>query len=162
MPDCNDQLRRYCYLLLLLPCLWSRYIYLQWFLYFFGEFLAQTMSVINLPWKFFSKIRRSESTLNCRSRAQYQWYEKLNVKKLQKKYDSHTNTTMLSGRLCVCFACCLCLVLSSLFVNAAAAKTVISIFLNLWIPKSRCMNQPYFECYEFDINVVLILIATYT
>ena len=23
------------------------------------------------------------------------------------------------------------------------------------------MNQSYFECYEFDVNVVLILIATY-
>ena len=87
-----------------------------------------------------------------------------------------TNTTILGWRLCVCFACLL-FVSSSFFfffVNAARTKTVnfdelfesfesfISIFLNLWIYMSRCMNQTYFECYEFDVNVVLILIATYT
>ena len=89
------------------------------------------------------------------------------------------NTTILSRRLCVCFDCCLCLFLSSLFVNPATTKTVkvvewfeslesfisitrISIFLNLWILMSRRMNQTYFECYEFDVNVVLILIATCT
>ena len=27
---------------------------------------------------------------------------------LQNKYDSHTNTTILRRRLCVCFACCIC------------------------------------------------------
>ena len=27
---------------------------------------------------------------------------------------------------------------------------------------SKRINQTYFECYEFDVNVVLILIATYT
>ena len=93
----------------------------------------------------------------------------------QNKYDSHTNTTILSRRLRVCFACCLCLFLSSFFVNAATTKTVnvdewfeslesfiniIRIFLNLWIWMSRRTNQIYFSCYEFDINVVLILIAT--
>ena len=27
---------------------------------------------------------------------------------------------------------------------------------------SRLMNQTYFECYEFDVNVVLVVIATNT
>ena len=41
-------------------------------------------------------------------------------------------------------------------------ESFINIFLNLWIWMSRRMNQTYFEWYEFDINVVLMLIATYT
>ena len=63
------------------------------------------------------------------------------------------------------------------FVNAPTTKTVrvdewfeslkpfisiLSIFLNLWIWMSRRMNQTYFEYYEFNIDVVLILIATCT
>ena len=60
----------------------------------------------------------------------------------------------------------------SFFVNAATTKTVnfykffewlesfISIFLNLWIWMRKLMNQTYFECYEFDVNSVIILIAT--
>ena len=73
---------------------------------------------------------------------------------------------------------CVCLCLPfSFFVNAATTKNVnvnewfeslesfvstISIFLNVWIWMSRHMNQTYFECYEFDINVALIVIATWT
>ena len=94
----------------------------------------------------------------------------------QNKYDLRTNTTILSRRrLCVCFACYLCHFSSSFFVNATTTKTVnfnesfaslesftsiISIFLNLWIWMSRLINQTYFELYEFDVNVVLILMAT--
>ena len=63
------------------------------------------------------------------------------------------------------------------FVNTTTSKTVnfdelfepfesfisiISIFLNLWIWMRSRMNQTYFECYEFHVNVVLILIATCT
>ena len=60
------------------------------------------------------------------------------------------------------------------FVNATTTKTVNfdewfeslasyrSICLNLWIGMSRPMNQIYFECYEFDVNIVIILIATCT
>ena len=33
-----------------------------------SRFLAKSLRVNNLPWKSFSKICRSESTLNCRSR----------------------------------------------------------------------------------------------
>ena len=95
----------------------------------------------------------------------------------QNKYNSHTNTTILSRRLCVCFVCYLCIFLSSFFENATTTKTVnvdewfklfgslisiINIFRNLWIWMSMSMNQTYFECYEFDVNVVLILNATCT
>ena len=91
------------------------------------------------------------------------------------QYDSHTNSAILSRRLYGSFACCFCLFLSSFFVNAATTVNVdewyellesflsiVSIFLNLWIWMSGRMNQTYFECYEFDVNVVLILIVTYT
>ena len=78
--------------------------------------------------------------------------------------------------LCVCFTCCLYffLSLSYFFVNLATTKTVnvdewfeslesfisiISIFPNFWIYMSRHMNQTYIECYAFDVNVVLKLIA---
>ena len=40
--------------------------------------------------------------------------------------------------------------------------SIISIFLNLWVWMSRHRNQTHFECYEFDVDVVLILIATCT
>ena len=64
------------------------------------------------------------------------------------KYDSNTNPTILSRRLCVFFACFLCIFLSYFFVNAATTRTVnvdewfeslesyisiINIFLKLWI-----------------------------
>ena len=35
-------------------------------------------------------------------------------------------------------------------------------FLNLWIWMSRRMNESYFNCYEFDNIIVLVLIATCT
>ena len=92
------------------------------------------------------------------------------------KYDSHMNTTILSRRLQVC---CACWLLSfSFFVNSATTKTVNvnvrfesfesfmstkRIFLNwlgIWVSRHR--NQTYFERYEFDINVVRILIGTCT
>ena len=102
--------------------------------------------------------------------------------KSPNKCDSRANTTTLTRRLCVCFVCCLCLCLFLflsffLFVNATTNKTVnfdewfeslesllciISNFLNSWIWMSRRMNQTDFECYKFDANIVLILIATCT
>ena len=69
---------------------------------------------------------------------------------------------------------CVYLSLFPLFVNAATTKTVnadewfeslesfisiISIFLNLWIWMTRCMNETYFKCYAFDVNKVFIFIA---
>ena len=64
------------------------------------------------------------------------------LQELQNKNDSQTNTTILSRRLCVCFAClCLCFLLSSFVVNAATTKTVTLR-------------------YEFDVNVVLDLKIT--
>ena len=63
------------------------------------------------------------------------------------------------------------------FVNVATARivnfyvwfesfesfiSIIRIFLKLWIRMSRLINQTYSEWYEFDVNVVCILIATYT
>ena len=97
------------------------------------------------------------------------------LQEAQNKYDSHTNTAILSRRLCVRFICCLCLFGLSFSVNSATIKTVnceewfesfesflstVSIFLNLWIWMS--MNQTNFEGYEFDVNVGLIPIATCT
>ena len=91
------------------------------------------------------------------------------LKVSQNKYDSQTNTTILSRRLHDCFACCLWHFLSTFFVNVATTKTVnfdecFKSFesFNLWIWMSRHMNQTYFECYEFDVNIVLMLIASYT
>ena len=55
---------------------------------------------------------------------------------------------------------CLWLFLYSFFVMFESLESFISIFLNLYIWMSRRMNQTYFECYEFDLNVVLILIVT--
>ena len=95
----------------------------------------------------------------------------------QNKYDLHTNTTILSRRLCVYFACYLCLFPSSFFVNATTTKivnfdewlesfesflSVIRIFLKLWMWTNKHINQTYFERYEFDVSVVLVLIATCT
>ena len=92
-------------------------------------------------------------------------------------YDSHTNPIILSIRLSACFVCCLCLFISNFFVTAATTKivnvgewfeslesfiSIISIFLNLWIWMSRRINQTCFECYEFDVNIVLMLNATCT
>ena len=89
------------------------------------------------------------------------------------KYDSHTNT-ILSRRFVVS-AFLLSLFFSFfVFVNATTTKTencdewfellesfmsTLSVFLNLWIWMSRRINQTCFECYEFDVNIVLILIA---
>ena len=94
-------------------------------------------------------------------------------KRITKWVRSDTTTRILSRRLCVCFACCLCLSFFY-FVNATTTKAVntgewfeslesfIIIVLNLWIWMSRRMNRTYFECHEFDVNVVLKLIATCT
>ena len=71
---------------------------------------------------------------------------------------------------------CVCAVFSFFFffVNVATTNTVnvdewfesfinfVCVFLNLWIWMSRPMNQTYFECYGFDVNVVIILIAICT
>ena len=46
------------------------------------------------------------------------------------------------------------------FESLESFISIISIFLNLWIWMNRRMNQTYYECYEFDVNVVLIFIAT--
>ena len=84
------------------------------------------------------------------------------------KYESHTNTIILTWGLCVCFACCVCLFLFSFLENSTATKAInfdkwfesfelfmciMSTFLNLWIWMSRRMNRTYFKCYEFDVNV---------
>ena len=68
--------------------------------------------------------------------------------------------------------------LSSLYVNGTTKNktvnfddryesfesfmSIISIFRNIFIWMSRRLNQTYFICYEFDANVVFILIATCT
>ena len=76
----------------------------------------------------------------------------------QNKNDSLTNTTILTRRLCVCFACCLCFFISPFFLNATTTKivnfdkwfeslesylSIISNFLNLWIWMSRHMWFKY-------------------
>ena len=51
------------------------------------------------------------------------------------------------------------------FVNAATTKTVNvnERFESYeWFISITSMNQTYFECYKFDVSVVLILIATCT
>ena len=72
-----------------------------------------------------------------------------------KKYDSHTNSTVLSMKLCMRF-------LSSFFLKAATTRTgnVDEWFGSLESFISIFSYISYFECYEFDINVKLILIAT--
>ena len=40
--------------------------------------------------------------------------------------------------------------------------SILSIFLYLRIGMNRRMNQTYFERYEFDGNIVLILIAPWS
>ena len=46
---------------------------------------------------------------------------------------------------------------------ALGAICAVYIFIYLWIQMSSLMNQTYFEWYEFDVNVVsIILIATCT
>ena len=91
------------------------------------------------------------------------------LQKSQNNYDSHTNTTILSRRLCICFTCCLCHFLPTFFFllvewfeSFEPLISIISIFLNAWFWMSRSMNQTYFECYEFDVSAGLILIATCT
>ena len=100
----------------------------------------------------------------------------IDIYKNHKVYMLRVRTLLYSVEGCACFACCLCLFLSSSFVNTITTKivnfdewfeslgsfmSIISIFLNLWIWRSKRMNRTYFKCSEFDDNVVLILIATY-
>ena len=47
-------------------------------------------------------------------------------------------------------------------ITRITRMNITSIFLNSCIWMSRCMNQTYFECFEFDANAVLILISTCT
>ena len=61
----------------------------------------------------------------------------------QNNYDSHMSTTILSRKLCVCLVCSLCLL------------------VDFWNESSHS-NQTYFECYDINVNIVLILIATCT
>ena len=74
--------------------------------------------------------------------------------------------------------CLLCLLSLSFFTSFLVSTTIIKtvnfdnesnhlnlswvqiFFPNLWIWMSRCMNRTYFEYYEFDVNVVLILFET--
>ena len=85
-----------------------------------------------------------------------------------KKRKVRIRTVQYSVECCVCcLACSLCLFITSFIVNTATNKTemimmMISIFLNLWIWMNTCIHQTYFECYKFDVNFVLILIATCT
>ena len=81
------------------------------------------------------------------------------------------STAIPSRKLCVCFACCLYLFFLTptktvnfheWFESLESFMSIISILLNIWIWMIRLMNHTYFECYEFDVNFVLILIATCT
>ena len=77
--------------------------------------------------------------------------------------------------ICASASCCVCVSYSwymlMLIVSLCVCRIksfrikirIISIFLNLWIWMSRCMTQTYFECYKFDVNVVLLIfIANWT
>ena len=48
------------------------------------------------------------------------------------------------------------------FESLESFISIVSTFLKLWFGMRRRMNQTHFEWYEFDINVVLIFIATFT
>ena len=81
----------------------------------------------------------------------------MNRHEAYNNYDSQTNSTILSRRLCVSMLA-LYISFSSFFVNAATTNTVnacewfesfiiiISMLQNLWIWMNRHMNQTYFDC----------------
>ena len=79
----------------------------------------------------------------------------------------------LPGRLGVCFTCCFFFANGLFFFFCKCNNQVrlyhvwwripvARIFLTLWIWISRLMNQIYFEWYEFEANVVSVVIAICT
>ena len=68
-------------------------------------------------------------------------------KESQNNYNSHTNTTILSRRLCVCFACCLWIFLSTFFVNEATTKIVT---VDEWFESLEKFISFFFQIYESE------------
>ena len=84
----------------------------------------------------------------------------------QNMYESHTDTTILSWRLYDYFACCLCLFLSSFFVNATTTNTLnvdewfesieAFISINKYFSKFMHLNEKAYESNIFRMLWVLL------
>ena len=81
----------------------------------------------------------------------------LHLQESQNIYDSHTNTIILSRRLCVCLACCLCLFLSSFFVNAATTVFFSSKKYALYLKKNAILCL-FLKKGSFSERVVCVIL----